>query len=336
MPQIKSSFTLNSKYPLDIRDSFDTLEELKNPGILFDEGHITYCKETGKHYIYDDKYWNNLSGYFKEFVISGGSTPEDIQSILDSKVDKEEGKGLSTNDFTNDYKSTLDNLDLNTQILPEYKEECVLWSNYEKTLEWTDRFNSVDHLDNNDNPISQRAFTAGQNKRIVYQKWADAFNDNMGGYPIYIMPNGYSMYIMEPLNTEVENPENPEEPGVLSEICIYPVPLLTIDNPKIPLCNIYNHEIIFTTGENIPDVSYIDSMGFELLWEKSAPILEPNKIYKISFDTSMVYNPETFENDNMIITGRWVELIGGNATYGLRKPNIKEFFDMMKEKREVK
>ena len=33
----------------------------------------------------------------------------DIQSILDGKVDKVEGKGLSTNDFTNTYKEKLDN-----------------------------------------------------------------------------------------------------------------------------------------------------------------------------------------------------------------------------------
>lgn len=36
---------------------------------------------------------------------------DDIQTEIDSKVDKENGKGLSTNDFTADYKNQLDRID---------------------------------------------------------------------------------------------------------------------------------------------------------------------------------------------------------------------------------
>ena len=38
------------------------------------------------------------------------ATEEYVDTGLTSKVDKEEGKGLSTNDFTNDYKTKLDGI----------------------------------------------------------------------------------------------------------------------------------------------------------------------------------------------------------------------------------
>ena len=37
-------------------------------------------------------------------------TAADLKSLIDGKVDKEAGKGLSTNDFTNAYKQKLDTL----------------------------------------------------------------------------------------------------------------------------------------------------------------------------------------------------------------------------------
>ena len=38
-------------------------------------------------------------------------TAADLKALIDTKVDKEDGKGLSTNDFTNAYKQRLDNLE---------------------------------------------------------------------------------------------------------------------------------------------------------------------------------------------------------------------------------
>ena len=35
---------------------------------------------------------------------------ESIKKVFGTKVDKEDGKGLSTNDFTDEYKSAIDNL----------------------------------------------------------------------------------------------------------------------------------------------------------------------------------------------------------------------------------
>lgn len=39
-----------------------------------------------------------------------------VDSLLTGKVNVEEGKGLSTNDFTDDYKNAIDNLDLTSLI----------------------------------------------------------------------------------------------------------------------------------------------------------------------------------------------------------------------------
>lgn len=65
MPQIKDSFILNSNVPNFTRDSFDTWEDmiLVDPDNI-DKGHISYCKETKKHYIFhneDDVLWKDLS-----------------------------------------------------------------------------------------------------------------------------------------------------------------------------------------------------------------------------------------------------------------------------------
>ena len=342
MPQIKSSFIFNSKYPLDSRDSFDTLNDMLENQMRFDEGHITYCKETQKHYIYNENYQDNITGHFKLFTPDpqSGELPEDIISLINNKVDKEEGKGLSTNDFTNEYKSQLDNLPEN-QSLPEQKINSVLYSNYSNELEWTNKFNPVDKIGFEKNPISQDMFTMGGiMKKSVYQTWAEAETDGFiiagDTCPIYLLVNEYCIHIIEPLNNQFNNPENPDEIIELPTILILPFPLIDINNPENELYKVYNHELIFTTGENPPQILFGDSAGINLLWEESMPNFEPNKTYKLSFNTHIIYDPETTEMINLDIIGRCIELVGGVTSYGLGQPNINELVNKIKEKREVK
>lgn len=47
-------------------------------------------------------------GLLKQFATG---FKEKIDALLNNKVDKVTGKGLSTNDFTNEYKTKLDNLE---------------------------------------------------------------------------------------------------------------------------------------------------------------------------------------------------------------------------------
>ena len=58
MPQIKSSFILNSKYPLDLRNSFNTINDMNNyPVDHIDEGHISYCVEDKNYYKFINGSW---------------------------------------------------------------------------------------------------------------------------------------------------------------------------------------------------------------------------------------------------------------------------------------
>lgn len=53
MPQISSNFILRSKSPNFERDSFATWDEMKSVNSAWmDEGHISYCKERQKHYVF--------------------------------------------------------------------------------------------------------------------------------------------------------------------------------------------------------------------------------------------------------------------------------------------
>ena len=53
MPQLHSNFELNSKLSNFTRDSFKSLDEMLavNP-LYIDEGHISYCQDTKKHYVF--------------------------------------------------------------------------------------------------------------------------------------------------------------------------------------------------------------------------------------------------------------------------------------------
>lgn len=54
MPQISSNFILRSKSPNFERDCFATLDEMRAvDSAWMDEGHISYCKQDGKHYVFN-------------------------------------------------------------------------------------------------------------------------------------------------------------------------------------------------------------------------------------------------------------------------------------------
>ena len=76
MPQIKSSFVLNSSQPLDLRDSL-TLNEMYNKGKNdVNEGHITYCKDgdsfyKGRYFVFmPNLSKNENTGYYREFTLN--------------------------------------------------------------------------------------------------------------------------------------------------------------------------------------------------------------------------------------------------------------------------
>ena len=75
-------------------------------------------KETGNQYLFDaDGVWTLIStdeeGIVVEAVAQANAYTDDV---AEGKVDKEEGKGLSENDFTDGYKSKLDGIEDGAQV----------------------------------------------------------------------------------------------------------------------------------------------------------------------------------------------------------------------------
>jgi hypothetical protein len=107
MPQIKANFVLNSKMPNFSRDSFKSLEDMRivNPDHI-DNGHISYCEDEYKHYIFrSDLSHNTETGYWRELTFEDSvvfdskedmlNTPDaDIKRIPAGKIAlcKEDGK----------------------------------------------------------------------------------------------------------------------------------------------------------------------------------------------------------------------------------------------------
>lgn len=84
MPQITSNFIFRSKLPNFERDSFDTLQAMRDvdPSWI-DEGHISYCKANGIHYKFSQgSGWDANTGYWRIL------TPEDL--VLDGYISREE------------------------------------------------------------------------------------------------------------------------------------------------------------------------------------------------------------------------------------------------------
>lgn len=100
------------------RQGFVTLEEMAAfPEYYLPPLYIALCEETGKPYLYN-KANESVETYGKWREISGGGSAADLlnyytktetNTLLDDKVDKEVDKGLSTNDYTNEEKTKVQN-----------------------------------------------------------------------------------------------------------------------------------------------------------------------------------------------------------------------------------
>lgn len=109
---ILDQFSYKGKKPNFSRDLFDTIAEMKE----FNENYlpdvfICVNKEDGSPYIYNvGNIVDETTGKWRK--ISGGEAADllnyynktEVNSLLENKVDKETGKGLSTNDYDDDEK----------------------------------------------------------------------------------------------------------------------------------------------------------------------------------------------------------------------------------------
>ena len=116
MISILDQFDLRAKKQNFQRDAFETIADMK----AFSENYLppifdAYCYENGKKYRYNAS--NEIledTGKWRVINEGGSSdlssyyTKTEANNLLNNKVDKVSGKGLSTNDFTDAYKQQID------------------------------------------------------------------------------------------------------------------------------------------------------------------------------------------------------------------------------------
>ena len=148
--QIGVNFEYKGELSNFARDSFETLRDMRN--ILdtdIDEGHISYCIETGKHYVFNKNNTIDVeTGKWRLLT----ENPEDLKSALNlkadkselnTKVDKVEGKSLISNTEIDRLKNVTnyDDTDVKTDI-------ADIKTSLDNKLESTDLDNINAHVSN--------------------------------------------------------------------------------------------------------------------------------------------------------------------------------------------
>lgn len=82
---IGDNFSYNGKKPNFERDSFETLAALKAVAEAnIDNGHIAYCIETKKHYIFNDS--NSDDATTGKWRVLESEFPNKVNDVVDNKI----------------------------------------------------------------------------------------------------------------------------------------------------------------------------------------------------------------------------------------------------------
>ena len=111
-----SNLSINSQLPDVTRMQFDTIEDMKNYREQWlPQMYDSFCLEDSKKYRFNkSNSVDPITGKWRVINEGGSSdlssyyTKTETNNLLDNKVDKVSGKGLSTNDFTDAYKQQID------------------------------------------------------------------------------------------------------------------------------------------------------------------------------------------------------------------------------------
>ena len=111
-----SNLSINSQLPDVTRMQFDTIEDMKNYREQWlPQMYDSFCLEDSKKYRFNKSNTEDpITGKWRVINEGGNSdlssyyTKTETNNLLDNKVDKVSGKGLSTNDFTDAYKQQID------------------------------------------------------------------------------------------------------------------------------------------------------------------------------------------------------------------------------------
>ena len=111
-----SNLSINSQLPDVTRMQFDTIEDMKNYREQWlPQMYDSFCLEDSQKYRFNKSNTEDpITGKWRVINEGGSSdlssyyTKTETNNLLDNKVDKVSGKGLSTNDFTDAYKQQID------------------------------------------------------------------------------------------------------------------------------------------------------------------------------------------------------------------------------------
>ena len=111
-----SNLSINSQLPDVTRMQFDTIEDMKNYREQWlPQMYDSFCLEDSKKYRFNKSNTEDpITGKWRVINEGGSSdlssyyTKTETNNLLNNKVDKVSGKGLSTNDFTDAYKQQID------------------------------------------------------------------------------------------------------------------------------------------------------------------------------------------------------------------------------------
>ena len=159
--QIGVNFEYKGELSNFARDSFKTLTDMRNiPDTDVDEGHISYCIETGKHYVFNK---NNTIDVVTGKLRLLTENPENLKSVLDlkadkseldTKVDKVEGKSLisdteiarlaTINNYDDtDIKNTINNKANTTDLTTHTSDTNIHITSAERT-KWNNKAEMTD------------------------------------------------------------------------------------------------------------------------------------------------------------------------------------------------
>lgn len=92
------------------KNTFEEVEALTNMNV----GDVWGVREDNSEYVYTDEHKWELLGF--DIDLSNYYDKSETDDLLNNKVDKINGKGLSTNDYTNSDKDKLDNIESEAQV----------------------------------------------------------------------------------------------------------------------------------------------------------------------------------------------------------------------------
>lgn len=142
MLKIASNIEYLGNKPLDSRDCFETIVEMSAfPITSIDDGHISYCKETGKYYKFNSaNETDSQLGKWKEYV-NDVSISSESENAIENKDD-----GIYVKDLSEQLKS----LNFAQKIVNEDLDYCYIYNKVQKgTTNITANKNIIPLFDNN-------------------------------------------------------------------------------------------------------------------------------------------------------------------------------------------